>query len=110
MMTIPSIVKVGAVDVPIFSQDRPLVDDGKILVGGAYDPREKDIWVWNVPGKPALTGELVLHEIIEAIVDLYDIKHLKHTKDDVAPHQSIKTLSMALHQALSSGNVSFSLN
>jgi hypothetical protein len=109
-MIYPKQVQMGALTIPIYVVDQPIeyfINDGaekSCAVGEAdflnikttlYHPKP----INGIDNFIDAGGENFLHEKIEWANALGDLN---------LPHQTIKTLSTLLYQALSSGNVSFS--
>ena len=102
MIAIPNKARFGGVEYAILLSNEPLYwesDGKKYAVNGACFPEKKTIIAYNNPDCPTGVEETLLHEVIEGILDTYDM--------DI-PHQSIKTLGVALHQFLAESKIDWS--
>lgn len=92
-MNIPDKIKIGGFDVEVKLKEDIVVDRRH---GGEYSPRELTIYL-----DPALKkrhGEILLHEIIEALCDAYDV--------DIE-HHYIMALGRGLYQVLKDNDIDF---
>lgn len=90
-MKIPSNINVFGQNIDVTLVDTPevLPNVGQIL--GRYTPAKQEITLYHNKDKPGIAQSNFIHETIEAIDLLGDLK-LNHTQ--------ISTLSSALHQVL----------
>ena len=98
MISIPDKARFGGVEYVVELMDEPLQYNGAYLMGACF-PHKKLIYVYNNPISPSSVEETWLHEALEGILDTYDI--------DI-PHQSIKTIGVALHQFLAESKIDWS--
>ena len=97
-MNLPATLLMGGRTIDVIVTEELITKaDGKKVVG-MFRPLTNAITVCNAHGKDDIAGEAFVHELCEAADVIYDLK---------LPHQTIQTLSAALYQALSSGEVSF---
>jgi len=92
-LNIPDKIKIGGFDVEVKLKENIVVDRQH---GGEYSPRELTIYL-----DPALKkrhGEILLHEIIEALCDAYDV--------DIE-HHYIMALGRGLYQVLKDNDIDF---
>ena len=92
-MAIPNKLKIGGFDIEVKFKEDIVIDRQH---GGEYSPRELTIYL-----DPALKkrhGEILLHEIIEALCDAYDL--------DI-DHHHILALGRGLYQVLKDNDISF---
>ena len=101
MITIPNTAHFGGVQYSVLLSEEPLLhpwEDG-VYLNGACLPSKKAIIVYNDPNCPTGVEETLLHEVIEGILDTYDIE---------MSHQTIKTVGVALHQFLAMSKIDWS--
>jgi len=92
-MKIPDKIKIGGFDVDVKFKENIVIDCHH---GGEYSPRKLTIYL-----DPALEkrhGEILLHEIIEALCDAYDL--------DIE-HHHIMVLGRGLYQVLKDNDLQF---
>lgn len=92
-MNIPSNLKIGPYDVEVKIEEHLAIDRKN---GGEWHPRDLKILL-----DASLTkrhGEILLHEIIEAVCDIYDLE---------IEHHQMMVLSSALYQALKDNKIIF---
>ena len=92
-MSIPDKLKIGGFDVKVEIKENIAIDRQH---GGEYSPRELTMYL-----DPALEKrheEILLHEIIEALCDAYDL--------DI-DHHHMTALGRGLYQVLKDNNISF---
>jgi hypothetical protein len=100
-MIYPNKVRFGGVEyrVVISQEEIPHPWKEGMLINAACLPDDRLILVHDHPSSPSSTEESLLHEILEGIIDTYDIQ---------MEHQTIKTLGVALHQVLAEAKMDFS--
>ena len=100
MIRIPNKVRFGSVEYAVHMVDEQLQRPGypEQVILGACLPTSKTILLYNNVDAPSSIEESWLHEGVEGIVREYDLP---------MTHQTIKTLSVALHQMLAESKVDF---
>ena len=91
MITLPDTVKIGPYDIKVEVVDNLAVDREH---GGEYSPRELKISLDSSLRKRH--GEILMHEIIEAINDIYNLN---------IEHEDMVVLGIALYQLLKDNTV-----
>lgn len=111
MMQYPSQLKVGGLSFEVMLTKEPFSHPRypDVRLSGATLMDQRKIIVWDNPHSPHTTEETVLHEMIEGIVDVYDLHFVDPSTGNkyAMPHTAIKTLGVALHQALAEGKFNF---
>lgn len=90
-MNIPTSVKLCGHDIDVILLDTPEMYPGVGRILGRYDPAIQQILLYNNPEKPSIAESNFVHEVIEAVDKMNDLK-LNHTQ--------ISTLASSLHQIL----------
>ena len=100
MIRIPNKVRFGGVEYVVHMVNEPLTHptDPKMVVHGACLRTAKQILLYDNPKCQTAIEETWLHEGIEGINAEYDMQ---------LPHQTIKTLGIAMHQLLAESKVDF---
>lgn len=99
MRTLPTTTQMGGHNLDItWSKETITTKDGRVVLG-LFRP-VTNVMIVGHPDSIGETksGEAFVHEHIEAADAIYELK---------LPHQTIQTLSAALYQAFSSGEVNF---
>jgi len=92
-MNLPDEVKVGPYSIKVEVVDNLVVDREH---GGEYSPRELKICLDSSLRKRH--GEILIHEIIEAIKDIYNLN---------INHDDIMVLGVVLYQVLKENEITF---
>ena len=92
-MNLPDEIKVGPYSIKVEIVDSLVVDREH---GGEYSPRELKINLDSSLRKRH--GEILIHEIIEAINDIYNLK---------INHDDIMVLGVVLYQVLKENEIAF---
>lgn len=92
-MIIPDKVKIGGFDVEIKFKENLVTDRQH---GGEYSPRE--LCIYLDPSLEKRHKEILLHEIIEALCDAYDLN---------IDHHHIMALGRGLYQVLKDNDIDF---
>lgn len=92
-MNLPDEVKVGPYSIKVEVVDNLAVDREH---GGEYSPRELKISLDSLLRKRH--GEILMHEIVEAINDIYNLK---------INHDDMMVLGVVLYQVLKENEITF---
>lgn len=92
-MKYPNQITIGGIDYKVLLVDEMITHpDYPGMVGqGICQFNDKQIKIYNNRGSPQVTEETFLHESLEAMNREFDMG---------LPHQTIKTLGVAMHQLL----------
>lgn len=90
-MKIPTSVKLCGHDIDVVLLETPEIYGNSQRILGRYDPAVQQIRLYNNPEKPSIAESNFVHELIEAVDVMNDLK-LNHTQ--------ISTLASSLHQIL----------
>lgn len=92
-MTLPDKVRIGPYDIKVEVVENLAVDREH---GGEYSPRELEISLDSSLRKRH--GEILMHEIIEAINDIYNLS---------IKHEDMMVLGVVLYQVLKENEITF---